>query len=176
MARVIAAAIAATIALAVPLAGTGNAFAEPRTSDDVCALVPKETLGLGAGNPLRDGVATTTPLGNGSCRFASTVDAGGVSVELTVSTHRKTDQDHAGYPFGRRDAFERIYGTSKRVKGVGSRAWYTYSTEITRQSALLVVRKDTAVQVVLTGRVEREVKGRKQAVAIAEVALKALDA
>ncbi len=167
---------AAAMVLSLPALDVAPARAapEPRTSADVCSVVPKKVLELGTGNPLRDGIASATSLGNGSCRFAALDDVDGVDVELTVSTHRRRDAARPGYAFGSLNAFERIYGDARRVRGVGKRAWFAYATEINRQAALLVIRHDTAVQVVLSGSVHGRAAGRKQAVAIAKVTLKAL--
>lgn len=148
---------------------------DPANSVEVCAIVAKEAIAIGAGNPLRAGIPSATPLGNGQCRFSAVSDLG-VDIELTVSTHRRRDVDRPGYPFGSREAFERIYGDSRRVRGVGKKAWFAYGATVGRQAALLAIRSNLAVQVVVSGGVTDAKQGRKQAVAIAAVTLKALEA
>jgi hypothetical protein len=51
-----------------------------------------------------------------------------------------------------------------------------YGTTVGRQAALLAIRSKLAVQVVVSGGVTDAKQGRKQAVAIAAVTLKALEA
>jgi hypothetical protein len=167
----LAAAVVVGLALLAPV--PASALSEPRTSTDVCSVVPLETLALGAGNPLRSGIPSATPPGNGQCVFSAVDASSGIDVELTVSTHRKRDMQELAYPFGSRKIFERIYGRSKAVDGVGARAWYAYADEIGRQAALLVVKRNLAVQVVLTGGVNTST-ARDQATAIATVTLQAL--
>jgi hypothetical protein len=170
------AAVAVAAALAAPVIGAATAYAvpEPRTSADVCTMVPKKLLELGTGNPLQDGIAAATPVGNGSCRFAPANEADGITVELTISTHRQRDARRTGYPFGDRTAFDRIYGPSKRISGVGKHAWFAYERTISHQAALLAVKRNVAVQVVLNGGIETSSLARKRAFAIATVALKVL--
>ena len=178
MVRAVAVAVVATVAAAGAVAPASAAPAAPiiptagRT--DVCAVVPAPTLAIAAGNRLRPGIPAATPLGDGSCRFAATDVSDSIDVELTITMHRRRDAKRTAYAFGTRTAFERIYGDARRVRGVDGRAFYTYSNDIGRQSALLVIRHNTAVQVVLNGSITSPSKGRSQAMAIADVTLNAL--
>lgn len=178
MVRAVAVAVMATVAAAGAVAPASAAPAAPiiptagRT--DVCAVVPATALAIAAGNQLRPGVPAATPLGDGSCRFAAQGVSDSIDVELTISTHRRRDAKRTAYAFGTRTAFERIYGNAQRVRGVDGRAFYTYSNDVGRQSALLVIRHNTAVQVVLNGSITSPTKGRHQAMAIADVTLHAL--
>jgi hypothetical protein len=160
--------------VAVDAAPALGARSEPKTSADVCVMVEKKVLELLSGNPLRDGIAAATPLGDGQCRFTAINDLDGVDVDLAVSTHRKRDAARRGYQFGTRKGFERIYGDATRVRGIGSRAYLSYTDDISRQAALLILRGNDVVQVVLTGGLADPAQGRKQATAIAKVVLDVL--